>query len=110
MHRIHETDLPAYGLSRVFVGADQGDVGVSAYLVRAEPGQGPGPHRHPYDEVALVQEGRAEWTVEGERVEVGPGEILVVKAGEVHSFRSVGEGLLVQLDLHLSPRFVQENL
>jgi mannose-6-phosphate isomerase-like protein (cupin superfamily) len=34
----------------------------------------------------------------------------VIKAGEVHSFRVVGDSPLVQLDVHLSPRFIQENL
>lgn len=110
MHRVHESALPGHGLSRAFVGGDHGAVDLSMYFVRVEPGQGPGPHRHPYDEVAIVQEGRAEWTVEGATFEVGPGEIVVAKAGEVHSFKGVGNGLLVQLDLHLAPRFVQEDL
>lgn len=35
---------------------------------------------------------------------------LVIKAGEVHSFRCIGDSPLVQLDVHLSPRFIQENL
>jgi mannose-6-phosphate isomerase-like protein (cupin superfamily) len=34
----------------------------------------------------------------------------VIKAGEVHSFRAIGDGPLVQVDVHLSPRFIQENL
>ena len=39
-----------------------------------------------------------------------PVSILVIEAGEIHSFRCIGDGPLVQLDVHLSPRFVQENL
>jgi mannose-6-phosphate isomerase-like protein (cupin superfamily) len=42
--------------------------------------------------------------------EAGAGDILVIKAGEVHSFRCIGDAPLVQVDVHLSPRFVQENL
>jgi len=38
------------------------------------------------------------------------GDIFVIKAGEVHSFRAVGDSPLVQIDVHLSPRFIQENL
>ncbi|HET7040312.1 MAG TPA: cupin domain-containing protein [Gemmatimonadales bacterium] len=63
-----------------------GDVGISVYLLRALPGNGPGPHRHPYDEVQFVRDGRGLWTVNGEQFEAGA------------------------VDVHLSPRFIQENL
>lgn len=110
MYRIRAADLPFQGVSHAFVGAENGDVGMSAFLVNAGPGEGPGPHRHPYDEVVFVRAGRSRWTVNGEEHEAGAGDILVVKAGEVHSFRSVGDEPLVQLDVHLAPRFEQENL
>ncbi len=74
------------------------------------PGRGPGPHRHPYDEVQFVREGRGVWNIGGEEFEAGGGDILVIKAGEIHSFRCIGEAPLVQVDVHLSPRFIQENL
>jgi quercetin dioxygenase-like cupin family protein len=97
-------------MSHQFVGADQGDVAVSVYLVSAPPGRGPKAHRHPYDEIAFVREGRGRWTVNGETREATAGDILVVKAGEIHSFTNTGDGPLVQLDIHISPRFIQENL
>jgi quercetin dioxygenase-like cupin family protein len=110
MYRIRVVDLPQSPLSRVFVGAERGDVGVSAYLVNAAPGKGPVPHHHPYDKVAFIQSGRARWTVNGEEHDAGAGDILVVKAGEIHSFRAVGDEPLVQLDIHISPRFIQTNV
>jgi len=110
MYRVRKQDLPFQGSSYQFVGAEQGGVHVSAFLLSALPGRGPGPHRHPYDEVQFVTEGRGLWTVNGEEFEAGAGDILVIKAGEVHSFRCIGEGPLVQVDVHLSPRFIQENL
>lgn len=110
MHRTRQEELPHKGMSHQFVGADNGDVGVSVYFVEAPPGRGPARHRHPYDKVVLVKEGRARWTVDGQVHEAGPGDILVVKAGEVHTFVSVGDVPLVQVDIHLGPRFVQENL
>jgi quercetin dioxygenase-like cupin family protein len=110
MHLVRQEQLPFQGMSHQFVGADQGDVGISAYLVNAAPGRGPRLHRHPYDKVVFVREGRARWTVNGQDREVGPGDILVVKAGEIHTFVSIGQASLQQLDVHLSPRFVQENL
>jgi mannose-6-phosphate isomerase-like protein (cupin superfamily) len=48
--------------------------------------------------------------VDGQEFEAGAGDILVIKAGEVHSFKNTGDTLLVQVDVHLSPRFIQENL
>lgn len=110
MHRVRQQDLPFRGSSHQFVGADNGDVGISVYLLSAEPGRGPGPHRHPYDEVQFVRAGRGLWMVDGKEFEAGAGDILVIKAGEVHGFRCIGDEPLVQLDVHLSPVFIQENL
>jgi quercetin dioxygenase-like cupin family protein len=110
MHRIRHEDLPHRGSSHRFVGADQGDTGISVFLFNGQPGSGPGPHRHPYDEVQFIQQGRGMYTVDGETFEAGAGDILVIKAGEVHSFTCIGDAPLVQLDVHLSPDFIQENL
>jgi len=110
MFRFRQQDLPFHGSSHHFVGAEHGDVGISAFLLSALPGRGPGPHRHPYDEVQFIREGRGLYVVEGQEFEAGAGDILVIKAGEVHSFRCIGEEPLVQVDIHLSPRFIQENL
>jgi quercetin dioxygenase-like cupin family protein len=110
MYRIRQDELPLRGSSHNFVGADHGDVGISVFLFHGLPGSGPGPHRHPYDEVQFIREGRGRWTVDGEEFEAGAGDILVIKAGEVHSFRCIGDEPLVQLDVHVSPRFIQENL
>jgi len=110
MLRVKRDELPFKGSSYNFVGADNGNVEVSVFLFNGEKGRGPGPHRHPYDEVQFIQQGRGAYTVDGVEFEAGAGDILVIKAGEVHSFESIGDEALVQLDIHLSPRFIQENL
>jgi quercetin dioxygenase-like cupin family protein len=110
MYRVRQEALPFVGSSHQFIGAENGDVQVSVYLLSAAPGRGPGPHRHPYDEIQFVREGRGLWTVNGERFEAGAGDILVIKAGEVHGFTCIGPEPLVQVDVHLSPTFIQENL
>jgi len=110
MYHVRQEALPFVGSSHQFVGADNGDVNVSVFLLSARPGNGPGPHRHPYDEVQFVREGRGLWKVNGQTFEGKAGDIFVIKAGEVHEFKATGDGPLVQLDVHLSPRFIQENL
>ncbi len=110
MHRFRHDELPFKGSSHHFVGERNGDVAISVFLFNGQPGSGPGPHRHPYDEVQFIREGRGLWNVNGEEFEAGAGDILVIKAGEVHSFRCIGDAPLVQVDVHLSPRFIQENL
>ena len=110
MHRTRQSDLPFAGSSHRFEGADHGDTNVSVFLLSALPGKGPGPHRHPYDEIQFIREGTGTWTVEGRTFEAGAGDILVIKAGEVHGFTNTGDVPLVQVDVHLSPRFIQENL
>jgi len=110
MYKVRQEDLPYRGSSHHFVGANQGDVNVSVFLFNGEAGRGPGPHRHPYDEIQFIRSGRGRYIVNGEEFEATAGDILVIKAGEVHSFTVIGDEQLVQLDVHLSPRFVQENL
>jgi quercetin dioxygenase-like cupin family protein len=108
MYRTRQEDLPLRGSSHNFVGADQGDVGISAFLFNGQPGSGPGPHHHPYDEIQFIQEGRGRYVVNGQEFEAGAGDILIIKAGEVHSFTCIGDQPLVQLDVHVSPKFIQE--
>ncbi|HVX42099.1 MAG TPA: cupin domain-containing protein [Gemmatimonadaceae bacterium] len=110
MHVVSQTDLPFHGMSHEFVGAEHGGVAASIYFVESPPGRKTRLHRHPYDEIAIVRAGRGRWTVDGEQREAGPGDILIVKAGQVHGFENIGDIPLEQIDVHLSERFIQENL
>jgi len=62
MHHVRQENLPFVGSSHEFVGAEQGDTGVSVFLFHGKPGPGgkpgagPGPHRHPYDEIQFTRE------------------------------------------------------
>jgi len=110
MHHMRQENLPHLGSSHQFIGAEQGDTAISMFLFEGKPGSEPGPHRHPYDEIQFIREGRGVWTVDGKAFEGKASDIFVIKAGEIHSFRAVGDSPLIQLDVHLSPRFIQENL
>lgn len=103
MHRVRQENLPLIGSSHNFVGAEQGNTGVSVFLFHGEPGSGPGPHRHPYDEIQFIREGRGVWTVSGETFEGRAGDIFVIKAGEIHSFKAAGDSRLCNSTFTLVP-------
>lgn len=75
-----------------------------------EPGTGPVLHVHPYDEVFVVQQGRARFFVGGEVIDAAAGETVLGPAGVPHRFVNLGPGRLQTLDIHLSPRWIQTNL
>ena len=101
-------DLPATATARELVGAEHGGTGACLIFVDAPPGHGPSLHRHPYEEIFVVQEGRATFRAGGEERIVGAGEVVIVPAGVPHAFVNSGDGPLRQVDIHLSPRFDTE--
>lgn len=74
------------------------------------PGVGPRLHVHPYDEIFVVQKGRALFTVAGQEIEVQAGELVLGPRGLPHKFVNLGPGPLVTTDIHLSPRWIQTDL
>jgi mannose-6-phosphate isomerase-like protein (cupin superfamily) len=86
----------------------QHGAGVSFIVVDAPPGGGPRLHRHPYEEVFVVQEGIATFTAGQEVIEASGGQVVVVPAGVPHKFVNSGTGRLRQIDIHASERFVTE--
>ena len=101
--------LPFAGMSHEFVGEIRG-APFSAYIVNAEPGQGPPLHLHPYVEVAFVIEGTATITIGAEERVVNAGGIAVIPAETPHRFVNSGTSMLRQIDVHASPKFIQTNL
>jgi len=105
---VNQAQLPLSNIAREFVGDDHGGLDITFLVVDAPPGRGPSLHRHPYVEIFIVQEGEATMSDgDSERV-VGPGDVVVVPAGEPHAFVNSGEVPLRQIDIHLSPRFSTE--
>ena len=81
--------------------------GVSFFLVNNEPGSGPDLHQHPYSETWIVRSGRARISADGEAIEVGPGDIVVVSTATPHMFKNIGAERLDIICIHASPRFIQ---
>jgi mannose-6-phosphate isomerase-like protein (cupin superfamily) len=91
-----------------FVGADHGGVPASFILDRSQPGHGPALHRHPYDEVWVLDEGEASFTAGDRTLAAGPGSIVIVPAGMPHKFTNTGTTPLRMVCIHTSARMETE--
>lgn len=107
---IARDELPHGKISHRFEGYRHGDANVSFFLVDCPPGSGAGLHKHPYEEVFIVQEGEATFTVGDDTVEARAGQIVVVPAGVPHKFVNSGTGPLRQVDIHPDGRMRQEDI
>lgn len=96
------------GGSALFEGA-LADATVSFFVVRALPGQGAVKHRHPYDETFVVLDGEIETIVGGEKRMLHSGTIAVIPPMTWHEFVNRGTSRAVMVNIHPSPRVVQEN-
>ena len=65
---------------------------IRSRFVRMEPGEAAALHSHDLGhEIFLVLAGRAEFRIDGGTREVGPGQLCVALADEIHSVRTVGD-------------------
>jgi mannose-6-phosphate isomerase-like protein (cupin superfamily) len=85
-----------------FQGHHYGDTNVSFFLVDARPGSGPKLHKHPYEEVLVVQEGTVTFTVGDDVVEARGGQVVVVPSGAPQKFVNSGADRLRQVNIHAS--------
>lgn len=88
------TVVDAFGSAIRFVlGPEQTAGMLTLGLATVPPGNGPPPHVHrDEDEMFIIVEGRYGVLAGGEWTEVGPGAVVYVPRGSVHTFRNVGEG------------------
>jgi len=99
-------ELQKSGSMPEFEGYLYGDTDISFILVDMQPGEGVRLHQHPYQEIFIIQEGVATYTVGAATLEARAGQIIIGPADTPHKFINSGEGRLRQVDIHLSKRFI----
>jgi len=99
-------DLPGGENAETFNGHEHG-ASVSFFLSHNTPGTGPELHRHPYEEIFIVQEGDVLFTVGERTVEATAGDIVIVPAGAAHKFLSRGQTHR-QVSIHPAARMETE--
>ena len=73
-------------------------------------GEGPTLHVHPYDEIFVITEGNARFTVGEQTLDATTGDIVFGPANIPHGYQNLGPGRLDTLDIHVSPEWIQFSL
>lgn len=69
---------------------------IRARFMRLEPGKVAAAHSHDLgQEIFLVLSGRAEFTIDGDVAEVGPGQLCIALVDQVHTVRALGDEPMV---------------
>jgi quercetin dioxygenase-like cupin family protein len=102
-------ELPHGRVAHRFEGRGRG-TSVSFFITHGAPGTGPVLHRHPYEEVFIVQSGVATFTVGDETVDAEGGHILIVPPNTPHKFVNSGDDTLHMVSIHPVDQMEQEDL
>ncbi len=90
----------------LFQGKDYGGIPISFFWMQLPPDQGPKLHFHAYDEIFIVLEVQATFTVGDSTLEVTAGNLVIGPAGVPHKFRQSGEEPLRIVSIHPSPKTI----
>ncbi len=105
---LERDNLPHNGNAYEFQGYQYDITAISLIWVDMPPGDGVRLHQHPYQEVFVIQEGRATFTIGSTSVEAKAGQIIIVPGGVPHKFVNSGDQQLRQVDIHLNKQFITE--
>jgi mannose-6-phosphate isomerase-like protein (cupin superfamily) len=101
------SDLRPDGTGSVFEGTDFGNINLSFFFTNTDSGHGPVLHQHPYEEVFVILEGQATFTIAGQTLISGEGDVLLAPANTPHKFINSGEGRLRSINIHPSKEIIQ---
>lgn len=103
---VNRDELPYDGNTYEFQGIQHQDTNVSFIWVDMPPGGAIRLHKHPYEEIFIIQEGVATFTVDPVTLEARAGQVILVPADVPHKFMNLSNEPLKQIDIHVSKRFV----
>jgi len=100
--------LPYDGNTYEFEGFRYLDTEISFIWVDMPPGGRVRLHKHPYEEIFIIQEGHATFTVDSDILEAHAGQVIIVPADIPHKFMNASSTQLKQIDIHVSREFITD--
>lgn len=95
-----EREVVRPGVERVGFGSDK----VMCVMNWLAPGMDTFPHKHPFEQLVLILQGRARFYIGDEMVEAGPGSMIRIPPDVMHYAEPVGEEIVLNLDVFAPPR------
>ena len=105
---LHRDELPFDGNTYEFQGIQHQETNVSFIWVDMPPGGTIRLHKHPYEEIFIIQEGVATFTVGSVTLDARAGQVIIVPAAVPHKFMNLSDKQLKQIDIHVSKQFVTD--
>ena len=105
---LHRDELPYDGNTYEFQGFQHQDTNVSFIWVDMPPGGTIRLHKHPYEEIFIIQEGMATFTVGSITLDARAGQVIIVPAEVPHKFMNLSDGQLKQIDIHVNKQFITD--
>ena len=105
---LHRDELPFDGNTYEFQGIQHQETNVSFVWVDMPPGGTIRLHKHPYEEIFIIQEGVATFTVGSVTLDARAGQVIIVPADVPHKFMNLSDKQLKQIDIHVSKQFVTD--
>jgi mannose-6-phosphate isomerase-like protein (cupin superfamily) len=103
---LNRDELPYDGTTYEFQGIQHQDTNVSFIWVDMPPGGTIRLHKQPYEEIFIIQEGEATFTVGFATLDARAGQVIIVPADVPHKFMNLSDKLLKQIDIHVNKQFV----
>jgi len=107
---IPKEDLRINETAFKFQGKDYGGVAGSFFWVFSLPGRGSTLHKHPYQEIFVLQEGQATFIIGDTTLEVSASTVVVAPADTPHKYTNTGTAPLQMISFHPSLQVIQEDL
>lgn len=104
MNAVHWNEIPDEPVRPGVRRRGFGTQDVILVLNECEPGMDLRPHRHEFDQIAMITKGRAIYHIAGEPNEVGPGSVMLIPAGAEHYIEPMGEETVENIDVFAPAR------
>ena len=95
-----EREVVRPGVERVGFGSDK----VMCVMNWLSPGMDVFPHKHPFEQLVLIVQGRVRIHIGDEVLEAGPGSMVRIPPDAMHYAEPIGDEVVLNLDLFAPPR------